>query len=82
MMSKPQDKMFANLRQQLHIVAQAEDVQTAQVYDRERADLPEVTTYGEYLLPVTLFETNKNLFDIGMRNLFGAFAAEAKRKMR
>ncbi len=40
----------------------------------EEADLD-----GVYLLPGTLFEANKSLFDLGMHNLFGTLAAGVRR---
>jgi hypothetical protein len=47
--------------------------------DIERSEPAEAALDGVYLLPVTLFETNKSLFDLGMRNLFGTLAAGARR---
>ncbi len=39
--------------------------------DAEESEPEEAALDGEFLFPVTLFEKNKGLFDLGMLNLFG-----------
>jgi hypothetical protein len=56
-------------------VSQAQERASTHASERETADLMEIAIEGEYLFPVSLFETNKSLFDIGMRNLFSVLAA-------
>jgi len=50
--------------------------------DAEESEPEEAALDGEFLFPVTLFEKNKGLFDLGMLNLFGTLAAEARRNTR
>lgn len=50
--------------------------------DAEGTESAEVALDGMYLLPGTLFEADKSLFDLGMLNLFGTLAAGARRNTR
>lgn len=64
------------------IVPQDEEEATTQACEREVAALLETALDGEYLLPVSLFETNKPLFDAGMRNLCRVLATGVGREIR
>jgi len=63
-------------------VFQVEEQAATQAYAREAAALIEAAIDGEYLLPGSLFEANKPLFDVGMRNLCRVLATGVEREIR
>jgi hypothetical protein len=64
------------------VVSRTEKVGATQTYAREASALIESALDGDYLLPVSLFETNKPLFDAGMRNLCKVLATGVGQEIR